>query len=108
MLEQYALDASKGRATDDYNAIALALLERKVGVLLVQEGKDIPGTYDPKTGEMFFDPAGDPKDDLNEDPASPDLVDAFAQAALAQDAHIYVLPAEKMPVDRGVAAIYRY
>ncbi len=108
VLEQYALDASKDRATDDYNAIALALLERKVGVLLVQEGKDIPGTYDPKTGEMFFNPAGDPKDDLNEDPASPDLVDAFAQAALAQDAHIYVLPAEKMPADRGVAAIYRY
>ena len=26
VLEQYALDASKGRATDDYNAIALALL----------------------------------------------------------------------------------
>ncbi|MDT9121390.1 hypothetical protein RSW84_28495, partial [Escherichia coli] len=56
VLEQYAYDASKDKATDDYNAIALALLERKVGVLLVQEGKDIPGTYDPKTGEMFFDP----------------------------------------------------
>ena len=73
-----------------------------------EEGKDIPGTFDPKTGELFFDPDTDPTDDKKIDPASPDLVDAFAQCALAQDAHIYVLPADQMPGNKGVAAIYRY
>ncbi|MCI8467948.1 MAG: hypothetical protein HFJ75_00320 [Eggerthellaceae bacterium] len=106
--EEYQYDLSKGKATDDLNELALALVERKVKALFVQEGKDIPGTFDPKTGELFFDPDTDPTDDKKIDPASPDLVDAFAQCALAQDAHIYVLPADQMPGNKGVAAIYRY
>ncbi len=108
VIDEFEYDLSKGRATDDYNALALALVERKVKALFVQAGKDIPGTFDPKTGEVFFDADADPTDDKVLDPASPDLVDAFAQAALAQDAHVYVLPADQMPGDKGIAAIYRY
>ena len=108
VIDEFEYDLSKGRATDDYDALALALVERKVKALFVQAGKDIPGTFDLKTGEVFFDADADPTDDKVLDPASPDLVDAFAQAALAQDAHVYVLPADQMPGDKGIAAIYRY
>ena len=107
-LDKFAYDLSKGKATDDYNELAMALVERKVAALFVQEGKGIPGTFDPKTGEIFFDADADPTDDKILDPASPDLVDAFAQAALAQGARIYVLPADKMPGNKGIAALYRY
>ena len=38
----------------------------------------------------------------------PELADAFARAALAQDAEVFELPAEKIPGDTGMAALYRY
>ena len=108
VLDEFAYDLSKGKATDDYNDLAMALVERKVAALLVEEGKGIPGTFDPQTGDVFFDADPNPTDDKVLDPASPDLVDAFSQAALAQGAHVYVLPAAQMPSAKGVAVLSRY
>ena len=51
-------------------------------------------------GEVPFDKTAHPFTDLEED--------AFSQAALAQGAHVYVLPAAQMPSAKGVAALYRY
>lgn len=34
---------------------------------------------------------------------APDITDAFAQAALAQDAHIYIVEQNQMPTDKSVA-----
>lgn len=39
---------------------------------------------------------------------APDITDAFAQAALAQDAHIYIVEQNQMPTDKSVAALFRY
>ena len=38
----------------------------------------------------------------------PELADGFVRAALAQDADVFELPAEKIPGDSGIAALYRY
>ena len=38
----------------------------------------------------------------------PELADAFARAALAQDAEVFELAPEKIPGDSGMAALYRY
>ncbi len=106
--EKYGYHASKGNATDEITAIGMALAERKVGVLFIEAGKGIPGTFDATTGEVFFDGATDPVDDKQLDPASPDIANAFIEAAVAQDAQILILDHEKMPVAGSMAAIYRY
>lgn len=106
--EDYGYKASKGEASDSLPDIGLALVERKVGVLFLEEGKGIPGTFNDETGAVTFDGSKDPVDDAELDPASPDIAAAFAEAAALQDAKVLVLPADKMPVKSGVAATYRF
>lgn len=106
--EDYAFKASKGKATDDIPQIGLALVERKVDLLFLEEGKGIPGTFDNETGTVIFDGSPNPVDDKELDPASPDIAAAFAEAAVLQDAKVLILPADQMPTKSGMAATYRF
>ena len=106
--EKYGYHASKGNATNSIPDIGFALAEKKVGVLFLEAGKGLPGTFDPVTGEVTYDGATNPVDDKEIDPANPDIAAAFAEAAANQDAQVLVLEHDKMPVDGGMAAIYRY
>ncbi len=105
--ERYGYLASKGEASDDPVKIGLMLAERMVDTLFLEQGKGIPGSFDSQTGQVDFDPTADPVDSEKLDPASPDIADAFCIAALLQDASIAVLPADKMPTDGAMAAIFR-
>ena len=64
----------------------------------------VPTTeVDEETGEVFLferEPHGRFQ--------GPELADAFARAALAQDAEVFELAPEKIPGDSGMAALYRY
>ena len=93
---------------DDFDAIGMALAERRVGALFLVKGKILPGGFDINTGTVTFDGDPNPVDDGYIDPAAPDITDAFAQAALAQDAHIYIVEQNQMPTDQPVAALFRY
>lgn len=108
VVERYELDASKAKGSDDLVKIGEALAERNVDTLFVEMGKGLPGTFDATTGAIAYDGHRDPVDAKLIDPADPDVVDAMAQAALKQDATIYVLSAEEMPTKNGVAAIFRH
>lgn len=108
VIDTFDYDQSQGKASSDVKEIGKALFDKKVATLLVQEGKVIPGTYDPATGDVEFDPALNPLDDKKLDPASPDLIDGLAQAALQQGGRVIVLPEEKMSGGNVAAAIYRY
>lgn len=92
-----------GGASADLEAIGLALTERKVRALFVTEGAYIPGGFDDETGEVYLferEPHGRFQ--------SHELADDFVRAALAQDAEVFELAAEKVPGDTGIAALYRY
>lgn len=106
--EKFGADAAHGKASDDFDAIGMALAERRVGALFLVKGKILPGGFDINTGTVTFDPNPNPVDDGYIDPAAPDITDAFAQAALAQDAHIYIVEQNQMPTDKSVAALFRY
>ena len=107
VIEKYQLDASKSKGSDDLVKVGEALAERNVATLFVEMGKGMPGTFDATTGAVKYDPSRNPTDELAIDPADPDIVDAMAQAALKQDAVVYVLSAEEMPTKNGVAATFR-
>ena len=100
LLEKFGDAEAHGGASSDLKAIGLALVERKVRALFLAEGAYIPGGFDEQTGEVFLferEPHGRFQ--------GPELADAFARAALA---HVFELPAEKIPGDSGIAALYRY
>lgn len=106
--DKFNYHLSKGNASDDIAQIGFALAERKVGVLFVEAGKGWPGTFDETTGKVEMDLERSPKDDKLPDPTTPDIANAFAMAAIAQGALLFVLPHDKMPTENGIAAIYRY
>ncbi len=108
LLDHYSYETSQGKGSDDPVEIGQALFDKKVATLLIQKGKVLPGTYDAQSGAVSLDTTTDPADDLEFDPASPDLADELGQAALLQGAQIIVLPEEQMPNGSVVAAIYRY
>lgn len=106
--EEFGGDAAHGKASDDWDNIGMALAERRVKALFMVKGKVLPGGFDINTGVVTFDPNPNPVDDGYIDPAAPDITDAFAKAALAQDAHIYIVEQDQMPTEKSVAALYRY
>lgn len=93
-------EISQGRASTDPREVAHALAERKVETLFIERGELVPGTFDPETGSLSY--GADALD------ASDDLTDDFAQAAYLQGGDVYVLDADRMPSDTGVAALFRY
>lgn len=108
MADEFGADAAHGKASDDWNTIGMALAERRVRVLFMTAGKALPGGFDINTGAVTFDADANPVDERYSDPAAPDITDAFAKAALAQDAHVYIVDQAQMPTDASVAALFRY
>lgn len=137
----YGAQKAEGRATADPAEIGLALVERKVGALIVDEGLALPGSFDPVTGSVQVGTADGrpvrrgvaaagmgrgeasaawPVDDAAADavadqaslaagePVAGDLADAFALAALRQDAAVTLVAHDQMPEQAAVAAIFRY
>lgn len=88
------------RASDDVEAIALAVLGGRVRTLLVDQDRLIPGRIDPNTGQVQFGNLEDPHID--------DVLDDLAQMTLRTGGEVIMSPPEKMPTGTGVAAVYRY
>jgi hypothetical protein len=86
--------------SDDLTQIAEAALAGRVGTLLVEEDRQIPGRIDRLTGQ--FQPA-----DLS-DPEVDDLLDDLAEAVLQMKGEVVVVPTERMPSKTGAAATYRF
>lgn len=99
-LDLYGLALSEENASSDPRTIANALSQRKVTTLFVEGDRFVPGKFDSATGAVFreSDSAG----------SLDDLADDFAQATYLQGGKVYVLNADMMPSDTGVAALFRY
>jgi hypothetical protein len=77
--------------------VARACRDGRVGTLLVDADKTLPGKVDAATGEIRFDAA-----DVD------DLFDDVAELALKNGGDVVVVPHDKMPSETGLAAIFRF
>lgn len=98
--EQYDQAAAKGLASDDIEAIAKAVAERKVETIIIEENIMIPGKIIDESGNIRLAEA----DEVGFD----DLIDDLGEMVVRQKGRLLVLSNEDMPVDTGIAAIYRY
>ena len=89
-----------GKGSDQLQEIARALSRGRVGKLLIEQDREIPGRLMLDTGIVLFA-------DIN-NPHVNDLLDDFADIVNHSSGKVVVLPASKMPTEKGVAAIYRY
>lgn len=88
------------QAAQDPAEIARAVVEGRVETLLIESDKVIPGRVHLENGRIETGELDDPK--------IGDLLNAIGLIALNNQAHVVVLPAERMPTKSGLAAIYRY
>jgi peptide subunit release factor 1 (eRF1) len=91
---------AKSVGAKDLAEVGQALIAGRVRTLLVQADRQIPGRMDSATGQI----------ELGEltDPGTDDLLDDMAELTLRAGGQVVVLPADQMPTDTGVAAIFRY
>ncbi|MFH5836849.1 hypothetical protein ACHAL6_12325 [Proteiniclasticum sp. C24MP] len=94
--DQYELSKSRELASEDISEIARAAMEGRVESLMVNLNKTIPGRIDPGTDKLLMEKE------------SGDMLNDLTLLALKQSAKVYVVTDEKLSLDTGVKAIYRY
>lgn len=91
---------AKGLGSDDVIAVAKAAAAGRVGTMLVDANKRVPGRIADDAGHVEFD-------DLHR-PTHGDILDDLGEFVLRHGGDVVVVPAERMPTQTGVAAVYRY
>ncbi|MDD2196357.1 MAG: hypothetical protein PHW91_04155 [Bacteroidales bacterium] len=90
-----------GKGSDEYKEIAVAAVEGRVDTLLVEADRIIPVRI------TNFVTGNTQKKDLT-NPKVDDLLDDMGELVIKMGGQVLVLPADKMPSETGLAAIFRY
>jgi hypothetical protein len=100
MAETFTQALGQGLASDDIGLVAQAAANGRVTTLLIESGRQLAGHLDSKTGTIS-------KADLDH-PEVDDLLDDLGEMVEAMGGKVYVIPVERMPVNSGLAATFRY
>jgi hypothetical protein len=99
--EDYGTSKARQLADEDIGEVAANAAQSRIDTLLVEANRLVPGRItDLNTGKI--EPG-----DLDH-PETDDLLDDIAELVVRMGGKVKVIPAEYMPTDTGVAAIYRY
>jgi hypothetical protein len=100
LIERFGTASAKDLGTGDLARIARAAVAGRIGTLLIEADRHVPGAFDGVTGAIAFADLGHPDVD--------DLLDDLGERALKDGAEVVIVPAERMPTNTGIAAIYRF
>jgi len=100
LADRFGSARARDLAGADVAEVARAATEGRVEVALVEADRQIPGRMGASSGSV--EPGSASRSD------AADVLDDIAEAVLRTGGEVVVVPAERMPVDTGVAAIYRY
>ncbi len=100
LVDDFNLQRSRGLGSDDPAEVAKAAVEGRVSVLLVEADRKLPGQIDASSGAIRYE--GLISADLS------DVLDDVAEAVLRTKGDVVIVPAERMPSQTGLAAVYRY
>jgi hypothetical protein len=100
LTEDHRTAEARGLAASELNDVARAVVASRIGVLLVEADRVIPGRFDQATGEV--------RPGRLADPEVGDVIDDLAEAVLRTGGEVIVVPAERMPTATGVAATFRH
>jgi hypothetical protein len=99
LTDSYNLNRSRGLGAEDPAAIAEAAVTGRVGTLLIDADRVVPGKID-AMGRIERRPMADPQAD--------DVLDDLAETVVRMKGEAIVVPTQRMPSQTGVAAIYRF
>ncbi len=100
IVEAFEAAKAKELADDDLEKVMKAAVAGRVGTLLIEYERQIPGRCDQASGDIQFD-------DL-EHPGVDDLLDDLGEIVTKAGGELVVVPKTEMPTSTGLAAIYRY
>lgn len=100
LVERFETARAQDKGSDDIAQVARAAAEGRIDRVLLDADTVYPGKINMETGELY--------DKDLENPEVDDVLDDIAEIVFKQDGEVIVVPAERMPSDTGVAAIYRY
>ncbi len=100
LVDAYHTASANQLGSDDLEAVAMAAMAGRVGTLLVEADREIPGRIDSATGAVVHADVAKPSVD--------DLLDDIAESVLRTQGEVIIVPAERMPTDTGLAATYRF
>lgn len=100
LVEDFGKARAGGLGTADPSEAAVAAVNARIGTLLIEDDRQIPGQIDETTGRVEFGDIDHPEVD--------DLLDDLGELVLKMGGRVLIVPPEKMPTNTGLAAIYRY
>jgi len=100
LIDRFNAAKTAERGSHDLAEIARAAAAGRILTLLIEADRVIPGHFDPESGAIQFAEFREPMVD--------DLLDDLSEYALKTGGEVVIAPAERMPTDTGIAAIYRY
>lgn len=101
LVEKFAQEKANGKGSDDMKQIGVAVVEGKIETLIIEADRMIANKLTNQvTGNIQNRDLTNPKVD--------DLLDDLGELVIKMGGNVMVLPAEKMPSETGLAAIFRY
>jgi len=101
LVARFEQERANGKGSDDYKEIAVAAVEGRVDTLIVEADRIIAVRItNLETGDTQKKDLTNPKVD--------DLLDDLGELVTKMGGQVMVFPSDKMPSDKGLAAIYRY
>jgi len=125
LVDSYQIARSRQLGSDDLVQVAEAAAAGRVGTLLVEADRQIPGRIDAATGQVergkdlsqpratmpksYKSPVpGEIEPDDLAHPETDDILDDLAEKVLRMKGVVVVVPKERMPSGTGLAATYRF
>lgn len=100
LAEAFGQARAKGLGSDDLAEVAAAATAGRVETLLIEADRQVPGHLDDATGQITWGELDHPMVD--------DLFDDLGEIVANKGGRVWVVPAEHMPVQTGIAASFRY
>jgi hypothetical protein len=100
LTDEFSAAKSKGLGSDKLEEVAQAAAAGRVGTLLIEADRQLPGRLDAGTGQVIVAALDHPQID--------DKLDDLGELVEKMGGRVMVLPADRMPVQTGLAATYRY
>jgi hypothetical protein len=98
--ESFSQSKNDKLGSDSINEIAKAAFEGRVDTLLIEADKIVAGKIDQENGKIL-------NADINQ-PDTDDLLDDLGELVIKMGGKVKILPQDRMPVQTGIAAIFRY
>ncbi len=100
LIDDFQAARAQEKGDDDLAHVARNAVAGRIATLLVEADRPTPGRLHETTGAIAFDSFENPEVD--------DLLDDISAVVLKNSGEVIIVPAERMPTQTGLAAIYRF